>query len=368
MGAQILLDLGVKDMILLTDTPEKKVVALDGYGLNIVGVHPIRGQGDERVTPNVLIVEARFYAHISDALLDGATAALEDGGAHFERISVPGALEIPPAILFAAKSGEGAGKSFDGFVALGCVIRGETYHFEIVAGESARGLMELGLHHGLCIGNGILTVENEEQARGPRRARPRRQGRRCRARLSFTDQCPHAPWARGDDGGRKRAGSDDARGRRAARLGAVQALYQMELSGQDAGRGDAGVSRSPLRRGRGVRAGRRAGRGIFRRHRARRAACIRWRSTAPLPAGWRKAGSLQRINSILRAILRAAVFEFVARADVPAKVVIDEYVEIAHAFFPGDEPSFVNAILDKIAHRKRAPEFGETPPDDELQF
>ena len=115
-------------------------------------------------TPNVLIVEARFYDHIADSLLDGATAALEKGGAHFERITVPGALEVPAAIAFAAKAGEGAGKSFDGYVALGCVIRGETYHFEIVAGESARGLMELGIHHGLCIGNGILTVENEEQA------------------------------------------------------------------------------------------------------------------------------------------------------------------------------------------------------------
>lgn len=115
-------------------------------------------------TPNVLIVEARFYSHISDALLDGATAALEQGGARFDRISVPGALEVPPAIAFAARAGEGAGRSFDGFVALGCVIRGETYHFEIVAGESARGLMELGIHHGQCIGNGILTVDNEDQA------------------------------------------------------------------------------------------------------------------------------------------------------------------------------------------------------------
>jgi 6,7-dimethyl-8-ribityllumazine synthase len=114
--------------------------------------------------PSILIVEARFYAHISDMLLDGAMAALEKGDASFERISVPGALEIPPAILFAAKAGEGAGKSYDGFVALGCVIRGETHHFEIVANESARGLLDLGLHHNLCIGNGILTVENEEQA------------------------------------------------------------------------------------------------------------------------------------------------------------------------------------------------------------
>lgn len=115
-------------------------------------------------TAKVLIVEARFYNHVSDALMDGATAALEKGGARFERLAVPGALEIPIAIAFAAKAGEGAGRSFDGYVALGCVIRGETYHFEIVAGESARGLMELGIHNGLCIGNGILTVENEEQA------------------------------------------------------------------------------------------------------------------------------------------------------------------------------------------------------------
>ncbi len=116
------------------------------------------------MTPSILIVEARFYPHISDALLDGATAALEKAGARFERVTVPGALEIPPAILFAAKAGEGGGREYDGFVALGCVIRGETYHFEIVAHESARGLMDLSLYHGLCIGNGILTVDDEDQA------------------------------------------------------------------------------------------------------------------------------------------------------------------------------------------------------------
>ncbi|MBV9330375.1 MAG: 6,7-dimethyl-8-ribityllumazine synthase [Alphaproteobacteria bacterium] len=112
----------------------------------------------------VLIVEARYYAHISDSLLDGATAALEEEDARFDRISVPGALEIPPAIAFAAEAGAHGGRSYDGYIALGCVIRGETYHFEIVAGESARALMDLGITHGLCVGNGILTVENEEQA------------------------------------------------------------------------------------------------------------------------------------------------------------------------------------------------------------
>jgi 6,7-dimethyl-8-ribityllumazine synthase len=111
------------------------------------------------MTTNILIVEARYYAHISDMLLDGATAVLEKGLAHFERLQVPGALEIPPAIALAAQSGR-----YDGYIALGCVIRGETYHFEIVSNESARGLMDLGIQQGLAIGNGILTVETEHQA------------------------------------------------------------------------------------------------------------------------------------------------------------------------------------------------------------
>jgi 6,7-dimethyl-8-ribityllumazine synthase len=115
------------------------------------------------MTPNILIVEARFYDHIADQLLDGATAALEAGGAHFERITVPGALEIPSVIALASRASHSIGKTYDGYVALGCVIRGETYHFEIVSNESARGLMELGLQ-GVSIGNGILTCENEEQA------------------------------------------------------------------------------------------------------------------------------------------------------------------------------------------------------------
>ena len=112
----------------------------------------------------ILIVEARFYAHLNDLLLDGARAAIEAAGHAHETVTVPGALEVPGAIALAAESGR-----YDAFVALGVVIRGETYHFEIVAGESARGLMALTLD-GLAIGNGILTVENEAQALA--RARP----------------------------------------------------------------------------------------------------------------------------------------------------------------------------------------------------
>ncbi len=110
--------------------------------------------------PHLLIVEARFYAELADALLDGARAALDAAGATHETVTVPGALEIPGAVGLAA--GDGSGR-FDGFVALGTVIRGETYHFEVVASESARGLMALTLD-GLAIGNGILTVEDEAQA------------------------------------------------------------------------------------------------------------------------------------------------------------------------------------------------------------
>jgi 6,7-dimethyl-8-ribityllumazine synthase len=116
------------------------------------------------IKPNVLVVEAPFYPQISRLLLDGATAALERGGAYFDSVSVTGALEIAPTIMFAVKGGEHGGKSYDGFVALGCVIRGETFHFDIVARESARALVDLSIQYGLCIGNGILTVEDEAQA------------------------------------------------------------------------------------------------------------------------------------------------------------------------------------------------------------
>ena len=107
---------------------------------------------------NFLIIEARFYDHLNDMLIEGARAALKAAGHKVEVITVPGALEIPGAIALAEQSGQ-----YEGFVAIGVVIRGETYHFEIVAGESARGIMALTMD-GFAIGNGILTVENEQQA------------------------------------------------------------------------------------------------------------------------------------------------------------------------------------------------------------
>ena len=106
----------------------------------------------------ILLVEARFYPHLSDMLLAGARAAIEAAGHKHETLTVPGALEIPGAIALAARSGR-----FCAFVGLGVVIRGETYHFEIVSNESARGIMDLTLQ-GYAVGNGVLTVENEAQA------------------------------------------------------------------------------------------------------------------------------------------------------------------------------------------------------------
>lgn len=106
----------------------------------------------------ILIVEARFYAHLNDMLIAGARAAIESAGHEADVLTVPGALEIPGAIALAVESGQ-----YDGFVAIGVVIRGETYHFEIVAGESARAIMALTMD-GIAIGNGILTTEDENQA------------------------------------------------------------------------------------------------------------------------------------------------------------------------------------------------------------
>lgn len=110
---------------------------------------------------HLLIVEARFYDHLADGLLEGAKQHLDKAGVTYDVVTVPGALEIPGVIANAAKCDD---LHYDGYVALGCVIRGETYHFEIVANESCRGIMELTIRKRLAIGNGILTVENEKQA------------------------------------------------------------------------------------------------------------------------------------------------------------------------------------------------------------
>ena len=118
----------------------------------------------KRDSLHMLIVEARFYDNISDELLQGATRVLDAAKARYDRVTVPGTLEIPAAIAISVDAARRRKASYDGVVALGCVIRGETHHFEIVANESARALMDLAVSERLPIGNGILTVENEAQA------------------------------------------------------------------------------------------------------------------------------------------------------------------------------------------------------------
>ncbi len=134
----------------------------------------------------ILVVEARFYDDIADALLAGASKVLKEAEAEFDRITVPGSLEIPAAIAIAADAAKRSRRPYDGVVALGCVIRGDTIHFDIVSHQSARGLMDLSLARQLPIGNGIITVDNEAQAWG--RARPEEQdkgGDAARAALAM---------------------------------------------------------------------------------------------------------------------------------------------------------------------------------------
>ena len=136
--------------------------------------------------PNILIVEARFYDDIADALVDGATAVLDNAGASYERLQVPGAFEIPATIGFAARSPKAT--AYDGFIGLGCVIRGQTSHYDYVCEESARGLQDLAVHEGLALGYGILTCENREQALArARRGEYDRGGAAARACLAMIE-------------------------------------------------------------------------------------------------------------------------------------------------------------------------------------
>ncbi|TAK49301.1 MAG: 6,7-dimethyl-8-ribityllumazine synthase [Xanthobacteraceae bacterium] len=133
----------------------------------------------------VLVVEARFYDGIVDALREGAVTALKEAGAEHDIVTVPGALEVPSAIAIAIEAAERRGKPYDAAVALGCVIRGETFHFEIVSMESARALMDLAVRSQVPLGNGILTVENEQQAWArARRAEGDKGGDAARAALA----------------------------------------------------------------------------------------------------------------------------------------------------------------------------------------
>src|SRR5258708_11080995 len=140
-------------------------------------------------SPHVMIVEAPYYAHIAEELARGAIQALDAGGASYERFTVPGAFEIPAAIRIAVEArGSDASRRFDGYIALGCIIRGETTHYDHVCQESARGLQQLALQYGVAIGFGILTVENEAQAVARARIdRKNKSGEAARACLAMIE-------------------------------------------------------------------------------------------------------------------------------------------------------------------------------------
>ncbi|HUG63159.1 MAG TPA: 6,7-dimethyl-8-ribityllumazine synthase [Methylomirabilota bacterium] len=127
--------------------------------------------------PHLLVVDARFYEDISDELVAGAAEALTAAGATFDRVSVPGVLEIPAALAMALDAVEDGLVDYEGYVLLGCVIRGETSHYDIVANESARVVMELVVAESLALGNGILTVENGDQAWARARRTEKNKGR-----------------------------------------------------------------------------------------------------------------------------------------------------------------------------------------------
>ena len=114
--------------------------------------------------PHILIIDAPYYTHISSALVDGAEEVLKEQGASWDYVAVPGVLEVPAAVSMALEGMSRGGKHYDGFITLGCVIRGETTHYDIVAFESARAIMDLTIAECLALGNGIQTVENEAQA------------------------------------------------------------------------------------------------------------------------------------------------------------------------------------------------------------
>ena len=309
-----------------------------------------------------LIVEARFYDDIQDALLEGAVAELKAAGVSHDVITVPGALEIPAAIAIALDAAESTGKPYDAAIALGCVIRGDTIHFEIVSMESSRALMDLAVAKTVSARQRHHHRQYRSAGLGAGARRRTQQGRRRRARgaRDAADQAPAdadlimaenkkaKPSAKGPDRKANRRG--------AARLAAVQALYQMDIGG--AGINDIFAEFESHWLGNEVEGDKYlpAEAAFFRdvvagvvRDQAKLDPLI----DEALSKGW----PLKRIDAILRAVLRAGAYELEHRKDVPGRVVVSEYVDVAHAFVEAEETGMVNAVLDQIARQFRADEF-----------
>ena len=308
-----------------------------------------------------LIVEARFYDDIQDALMEGAVAELKAAGLTHDVITVPGALEIPAAIAIALDAAESTGKPYDAAIALGCVIRGDTIHFEIVVDGilaradgprgGAKDAARQRHHHRQYRGAGLGAGARQRAQQGRRR--------RARGTGDAEDQAPadaglimvenkKAKPAKGPDRKANRRG--------AARLAAVQALYQMDIGG--AGINDIFAEFESHWLGNEVEGDKYlpAEAAFFKdivagvvRDQAKLDPLI----DDALSKGW----PLKRIDAILRAVLRAGSYELEHRKDVPGRVVVSEYVDVAHAFVEAEETGMVNAVLDQIARQFRADEF-----------
>ncbi|MGY4351521.1 transcription antitermination factor NusB/6,7-dimethyl-8-ribityllumazine synthase [Bradyrhizobium sp. GM7.3] len=308
-----------------------------------------------------LIVEARFYDDLQDAMLEGAVAELKAAGLTHDVITVPGALEIPAAIAIAVDAAATNGKPYDAAIALGCVIRGDTIHFEIVSQESSRALMDLAVARKLPLGNGILTVNTEAQAWARARASELNKGGDA-ARGRDCDAAHKAPAGAGlimaDNNKKPPAGTEKKANRRgAARLAAVQALYQMDIGG--AGINDIFAEFESHWLGNEVEGDtylpaeaaffRDVVSGVVRDQKK-----LDPLIDEALSKGW----PLKRIEAILRAVLRAGAYELEHRKDVPGRVVVSEYVDVANAFVDREETGMVNAVLDQIGRQFRGDEFG----------
>ena len=311
-----------------------------------------------------LIVEARFYDDIQDALMEGAVAELKAAGVTHDVITVPGALEIPAAIAIALDAAETNGKPYDAAIALGCVVRGDTIHFEIVSMESSRGADGSGGRQKISARQRHHHRQHRGAGLGAGARQRTEQGRRCRPRGAgdAADQTPAGKGLIMADGKKpakapdKKGGDKKANRRGAARLAAVQALYQMDIAG--AGLNDIFAEFESHWLGNEVEGEKYlpAEAAFFRdvvsgvvRDQAKLDPLI----DDALSKGW----PLKRIDAILRAVLRAGSYELEHRKDVPGRVVVSEYVDVAHAFVEKDETGMVNAVLDQIARQFRADEF-----------
>ena len=315
-----------------------------------------------------LIVEARFYDDIQDALLEGAVAELKAAGLTHDVITVPGSLEIPAAIAIALDAAEKRGKPYDAAIALGCVIRGDTIHFEIVSMEflaradgsrrgkeiSARQRHHHRQHRSAGLGEGARQRAQQGRRRRPRRAR------------HAADQAPAGEglnMAEGKNQGKKnrpgvRKGQKTAKPTGAARRGSPPFRRSIKWTSPAPG----STTSSPSSKATGS-----AGEVEGDKYLPAEAAFFRdvvsgvVRDQAKLDPmiddalskGW----PLKRIDAILRAVLRAGSYELEHRKDVPGRVVVSEYVDVAHAFVDGDETGMVNAVLDQIARQFRGEEF-----------